>query len=130
MMHCEIQSCVYSNYILTLCSVVHSLRFDLIFLMLDPQDEFYDRRLATHLVSLYHQTQEEEEEEFLVNKTRFFFLLLCGCVVQHLGYRKIPKISPGAYIFQRPFLKGLNLKGLIFGGAFLRKEVCVLNRLG
>ena len=42
-------------------------RFDLIFLMLDPQDEFYDRRLATHLVSLYHQTQEEEEEEYLVS---------------------------------------------------------------
>lgn len=41
-------------------------RFDLIFLMLDPQDELYDRRLATHLVSLYHQTQEEEEEEYLV----------------------------------------------------------------
>ncbi|XP_067052845.1 DNA replication licensing factor mcm4-A-like [Acropora muricata] len=40
-------------------------RFDLIFLMLDPQDEFFDRRLATHLVSLYHQTQEEEEEEYL-----------------------------------------------------------------
>ena len=85
-MHCEIQSCIYSNYILTLCSVVYSLRFDLIFLMLDPQDEFYDRRLATHLVSLYHQTQEEEEEEFLVSKTRIFFLLLCGCVLYHLGY--------------------------------------------
>ena len=35
--------------------------------MLDPQDELYDRRLATHLVSLYHQTQEEEEEEYLVS---------------------------------------------------------------
>ena len=23
-------------------------------------------------------------------------------------YRKIPKISPGAYIFQRPFLRGLS----------------------
>ena len=23
------------------------------------------------------------------------------------GYRKIPKISPGAYIFQRPLLRGL-----------------------
>lgn len=40
-------------------------RFDLIFLMLDPQDEAYDRRLAKHLVSLYHQTMEEEEEESL-----------------------------------------------------------------
>ena len=40
-------------------------------------------------------------------------------------YRKIPKISPGAYIFQRPFLRGLFLEGLIFGGAYLRKEICV-----
>ena len=44
-----------------------SFRFDLIFLMLDPQDELYDRRLATHLVSLYHQTQEQEDEEHLVS---------------------------------------------------------------
>lgn len=36
-------------------------RFDLIFLMLDPQDERFDRRLATHLVSLYHQSMEEEQ---------------------------------------------------------------------
>ena len=33
-------------------------------------------------------------------------------------YRKIPKISPCAYIFQRPFLRGLFLKGLIYGGKF------------
>ena len=26
-------------------------------------------------------------------------------------YRKIPKISPGAYIFQRPFLRGLSKEG-------------------
>ena len=26
-------------------------------------------------------------------------------------YRKIPKISPGAYIFQRPFLRGLSTEG-------------------
>lgn len=38
-------------------------RFDLIFLMLDPQDEHFDRRLATHLVSLYHMTETEAEEE-------------------------------------------------------------------
>ena len=41
-------------------------RFDLIFLMLDPQDELFDRRLATHLVSLYHKTKEEEEQASLV----------------------------------------------------------------
>ena len=40
-------------------------------------------------------------------------------------YRKIPKISPGAYIFQRPFFGGLVLEGLIFGGAYVRREICV-----
>ena len=27
------------------------------------------------------------------------------------SYRKIPKINPGAYAFQRPFLKGLPMEG-------------------
>ena len=40
-------------------------------------------------------------------------------------YRKIPKISPGAYIFQWTFLRGLFLEGLIFGGAYVRREMCV-----
>ena len=38
-------------------------------------------------------------------------------------YRKIPKISPGAHVFQRPFLRGLFFEGLIFGGAYLRREI-------
>ena len=45
-------------------------------------------------------------------------------------YRKIPKISPGDYIFQRPFLRGLFLEGLIFGGAYLRRETCVSESIG
>ena len=45
-------------------------------------------------------------------------------------YHKIPKISPGAYIFQRPFLRGLFLEGLIFGGAYLRREICVSKSIG
>ncbi|XP_053105030.1 DNA replication licensing factor MCM4 [Hemicordylus capensis] len=40
-------------------------RFDLIFLMLDPRDEAYDRRLAHHLVALYYQTAEQVEEEYM-----------------------------------------------------------------
>ncbi|KAM3877301.1 DNA replication licensing factor mcm4-B-like [Diretmus argenteus] len=40
-------------------------RFDLIFLMLDPKDDAYDRRLAHHLVSLYYQSEEQMQEEFL-----------------------------------------------------------------
>ena len=43
----------------------------------------------------------------------------------HLYYRKIPKISPGAYIIQRPFLRGLFLDG-----AYLRREICVLKSIG
>ena len=33
--------------------------------MLDPQDEQFDRRLATHLVSLYHQSMADEEGAYL-----------------------------------------------------------------
>ena len=45
-------------------------------------------------------------------------------------YRKIPKISPRAYSFQRPFLRGLFFEGLIFGGAYLRREISVYKSIG
>ena len=32
-------------------------------------------------------------------------------VLQPSKYRKIPKISHGAYMFQRPFLRGLSMEG-------------------
>ena len=35
-----------------------------------------------------------------------------------VNYRKIPKISPGPYIFIRSFLRGLYLEGLIYGRKF------------
>ena len=47
-----------------------------------------------------------------------------------MKYRKIPKISPGAYIFERPFLRGLFLEELIFRGAYLRREICVSKSIG
>jgi DNA replication licensing factor MCM4 len=47
---------------------LQSGRFDLIFLMLDPQNELYDRRLARHLVSLYFQSRDEEEGELMVRE--------------------------------------------------------------
>lgn len=43
-------------------------RFDLIFLVLDPQDELFDRRLASHLVSLYYVTKHEEEDTMFVRE--------------------------------------------------------------
>ena len=57
-------------------------------------------------------------KDFFLNKNSLSF------------YCKIPKISPGAYIFQRPFLRGLFLKGLIFGGAYLWREICVFKSIG
>ena len=39
-------------------------------------------------------------------------------------YRKIPKISPGAYIFQRPFLRGLFLEGHIRRGLSTKGNLC------
>lgn len=38
-------------------------RFDLIFLILDPQNDIYDNKLATHMVSLYYKTLQEDEDE-------------------------------------------------------------------
>ena len=45
-------------------------------------------------------------------------------------YRKIPNISPGTYVFRRPFMRGLFLEGLLFSGAYLRREICVSKSLG
>ena len=45
-------------------------------------------------------------------------------------YCKTLKISPRAYILQRPFLTGLFLEGLIFGGAYLLREICISKSIG
>lgn len=42
-------------------------RFDLIFLILDPQDELFDKRLATHLVSLYYSGGAEDVDTLFVS---------------------------------------------------------------
>ena len=51
----------------------------------------------------------------------FLFLPLFICLFSlslFVDYRKITKISPGGYIFQRPFLRGIFLEGLMYGGKF------------
>ncbi|XP_043464971.1 DNA replication licensing factor MCM4 [Leptopilina heterotoma] len=40
-------------------------RFDLIFLMLDPQNDTFDRRLGKHMVSLYYKGEPEVEDELI-----------------------------------------------------------------
>ena len=41
----------------------------------------------------------------------FVITSFCDRTLTELSYRKIPQVSPGAYIFQRPFLRGLSMEG-------------------
>lgn len=59
-------------------------RFDLIFLILDPQDEVFDRRLATHLVSLYYATKEDEEDTLFVRSLCLCFYHICNNISNSL----------------------------------------------
>ncbi|XP_017892001.1 DNA replication licensing factor MCM4 [Ceratina calcarata] len=54
-----------NNTVVENVKLPHTLlsRFDLIFLILDPQDEAYDGKLASHMVSLYYKNPEEFEDE-------------------------------------------------------------------
>ena len=58
--------------------------------------------------------------------------LICYCLEKSntFNYCKIPKISHGVYIFQRPCLKGLFLEGLVFRGAYARRKMCVSKSIG
>ena len=58
---------------------------------------------------------------------KFYIIIIIIIIIE---YRKILKISPGAYIFQRPFLRGLFLEELIFEGAYLRSVICVSQSIG
>ena len=42
---------------------------------------------------------------------------------QHGIYRTIRKISSEGYVFQMPFLRGLFLEGLIFGGPYIQRDL-------
>ena len=64
------------------------------------------------------EAEAQEIMEIFLNTTSSSDIMLSD---KSIKYRKIPKISPGAYIFQRPFLRGLFLEGLIFGGAYIRR---------
>ena len=61
----------------------------------------------------------------LTNGIYPLFLLSVPSIFTTKNYRKILKRSPGAYIFQRLFLRDLFLEGPIFRGAYLWREICV-----
>ena len=52
----------------------------------------------------------------LKEKNGAFLILMAFIGPPCRKYRKIPKISPGAYIFQKALFEGL-----IFGGAYIRR---------
>ena len=60
-----------------------------------------------------------------LNFTIFILISICS-----LQIRAWVLVCPGGYIFQRPFLRGLFLEGLIFGGAYLRSEISVSKSIG
>ena len=56
-----------------------------------------------------------------------------GHAYRTVGYCKIPKISPGAYIFQRPFLRGSYTEGNLrfkLELAYTEREICVSKSIG
>lgn len=61
-------------------------RFDLIFLILDPQDELFDKRLARHLVSVYYKTQQDEDDTMFVSTDKTSIWVLLRCLHPFLGY--------------------------------------------
>ena len=62
--------------------------------------------------------------EGVLNKVLYREALPRGPPPYPMKYHKIPKISPGAYIFEKPFLRGL-----IFGGTYIGKGLCTEGNL-
>ena len=86
---------------------------------------------------LHHETEKPARSMgHAISKLAYRLAVAVTCVpcqlemVKLIKYRKIPKISPRTYIFQRPILRGLFLEGLIFGGAYLWREICVSKSIG
>ena len=86
----------------------------------------FDERKQDWLVQPFGLRRLERLDAIQAERVSFspqhFKCYLQVCV---MTYRKIPKISPGAYIFSKALFGGLFLEGLIFGGAYLRREICV-----
>lgn len=65
-------------------------RFDLIFLILDPDNEHYDKQLARHLISLYHANPQDEDKIELLPHDR---------MKDYIAYARsniLPKLTPEA----------------------------------
>uniref|UniRef100_A0A8B9TEL6 DNA replication licensing factor MCM4 n=1 Tax=Anas platyrhynchos TaxID=8839 RepID=A0A8B9TEL6_ANAPL len=81
-------------------------RFDLIFLMLDPRDEAYDRRLARHLVSLYYQSEERMEEEYMDMAVLRDYIAYARCYVNPRLSEEASQALIEAYVDMRKIGSG------------------------
>lgn len=83
-------------------------RFDLIFLILDPQDEAFDRKLANHLVSLYYhdQDQMQKEKEFMCMNDIKDYLAYAKANIHPLISEKAGQALIQAYVEQRQIGSG------------------------
>ena len=69
--------------------------------------------------------------ERLSQKSEVNAISLSSWNVLFMCYRKIPKTKPrGLYFSKAPVLRGLFSERLIFGGAYLRREICVSKSIG
>ncbi|XP_014374267.1 DNA replication licensing factor MCM4 isoform X1 [Alligator sinensis] len=81
-------------------------RFDLIFLMLDPRDEAYDRRLAHHLISLYYQSEEQMEEEYMDMAVLRDYIAYARCYVNPRLSEEASQALIEAYVDMRKIGSG------------------------
>ncbi|KFO76768.1 DNA replication licensing factor mcm4, partial [Cuculus canorus] len=81
-------------------------RFDLIFLMLDPRDEAYDRRLARHLVSLYYRSEEKMEEEYMDMAVLRDYIAYARCYVNPRLSEEASQALIEAYVDMRKIGSG------------------------
>ena len=100
----------------------------------DTVSEVFQWSILFYFILFYSRNRSYREMKWGIDFTAWSFTWFSDArnKYQFLGkrkplkkYRKIPKISQRAYIFQRPFLRGLFLEGLICGGKFAFQ-----NRLG
>ena len=84
-----------------------------------------DVSIANHDSSLCRWYSSESVCKIYVELSEPFTGSSSKKTIVESNYRKIPKISPGAYIFQSPFLRGLFSEWLMYGRKFAFQ-----NRLG
>ena len=84
----------------------------------------YKRYFSVRPVTWWLVKTSLESISFPYNLSNFCLLWTFNLmsVLCFFDYRQIPKISSRAYIFQRPFLRGLFLEGLMYGGGSLYWE--------